>query len=542
MSRSSILKIFLFLGASAAVAVAQTQTGGALAKPSKPRIIVTTDPELDDSNSMVRFLLYSTDYQVEGLVYASSQFHWKGDGTGKTWFVAGRQYTRDGRKICPCTSWRWENHYIHDAVAAYEKAYPNLKIHNVDYPAPEYLKSVIRYGNIEFDGEMSKDTPGSNLIKEKILDDKPGPLYITAWGGSSTIARALKSIQDQYEGTVEWAPLQDKISKKVIILGGDQDNTDARYIRPNWPNIPHGITGGWRGVPLGYGAQRGLQPEDAQYYSTKWEKENISSKGPIGAFWRVWGDGKQMAEGSGIDPFDYFGLSGYTEEQLTAMGYLVWFPVGEKGSFLAEGDSGTFMPLLDTGLRSSGNNLTRQSGGLGAMPTSGAGAGRGAASTSGAAGGAGAPRQVTSAEMLASIKSRSPSPRPDPDFIPAVWNDFAARMKWAVTPSYKDANHKPTVEVQGPLDRTAKPGATVELSALTADPDKNLVSVKWWQYKNSGTYPGAIKIAAPTALKTSFQVPADAEPGATIHVVVEATDNGTPALTHYRHLVITVEK
>jgi hypothetical protein len=66
--------------------------------------------------------------------------------------------------------------------------------------------------------------------------------------------------------------------------------------------------------------------------------------------------------------------------------------------------------------------------------------------------------------------------------------------------------------------------------------------VKWWQYKSSGTYPGEIKIADPTALKTSFQVPADAAPGATIHVVVEATDDGTPALTHYQHMVISVEK
>ncbi len=44
---------------------------------SKPRIIITADPELDDNNSMIRFLLYSSDVQIEGLIYASSQFHWK---------------------------------------------------------------------------------------------------------------------------------------------------------------------------------------------------------------------------------------------------------------------------------------------------------------------------------------------------------------------------------------------------------------------------------------------------------------------------------
>src|SRR4051812_18630156 len=40
----------------------------------KPRVVVTTDPELDDSNSLIRYLLYSTDFRTEGLVYASSQF------------------------------------------------------------------------------------------------------------------------------------------------------------------------------------------------------------------------------------------------------------------------------------------------------------------------------------------------------------------------------------------------------------------------------------------------------------------------------------
>ena len=40
-----------------------------------PRTIVTCDPELDDNNSMVRFLLHATDFQIDGLVYTSSRFH-----------------------------------------------------------------------------------------------------------------------------------------------------------------------------------------------------------------------------------------------------------------------------------------------------------------------------------------------------------------------------------------------------------------------------------------------------------------------------------
>src|SRR6476659_7420945 len=80
-------------------------TSSALA--SKPRVVVTTDPELDDSNSLLRYLLYSTDFRTEGLVYASSQFHWQGDGTGKKWAVPGREYFRFGQNLCPGESGRW---------------------------------------------------------------------------------------------------------------------------------------------------------------------------------------------------------------------------------------------------------------------------------------------------------------------------------------------------------------------------------------------------------------------------------------------------
>lgn len=126
---------------------------------ARPRIVITADPELDDNNSLIRFLLYSSDVQVEGLIYASSQFHWKGDGKGTRWFVPGREYARFGLAKCPCESWRWaeDERFIHEVVAAYEKVYQNLKVHNPNYPTPDDLRSRIRYGNIDFDGDISRD-------------------------------------------------------------------------------------------------------------------------------------------------------------------------------------------------------------------------------------------------------------------------------------------------------------------------------------------------------------------------------------------------
>src|SRR5690349_5267238 len=84
----------------------------------RPRVVVTTDPELDDSNSLVRYLLFSTDFRTDGIIYASSQFHWKGDGKGTLFARPNREYNRFGQHLCPCTSWRWApgERFIDNAV------------------------------------------------------------------------------------------------------------------------------------------------------------------------------------------------------------------------------------------------------------------------------------------------------------------------------------------------------------------------------------------------------------------------------------------
>lgn len=498
--------------------------------PERPRIIVTADPELDDNNSLIRFLLYSSDVDVEGLIYASSAFHWKGDGKGTKWFVPGREYTRFGLNLCPCTSWRWAKNerFIHDAVEAYAKVYPNLKVHDPNYPAPDQLRSKIRYGNIEFDGDISKDSPGSDLIKALMLDDKPGPLYITAWGGQSTIARALKSIQDQYQYTAQWEQLKAKISRKVILLpSGDQDDTYANYIKPNWPGIEYRPFSG--GPNFGYGAQLRARSEDSVYMTASWTKQNVSARGPLGALYRVWGDGKQMVKG---DVMDYFGLAGYTTEQLPKMGYVVWMPVQPQGSWLGEGDTPTYMDMLANGLRAYEMGSYGGWGGRAIVGTNTKNIFFQTADT-------------TSKGMAASLSSmteqanKAAAAAAYPDFFPAAQNDFAARLKWSVTPAYAGANHAPVVKIEGPLKVMASAGEKIHLYASVSDPDGNAVSVKWWQFR-VGTYPGKIMIANADALHTEIQIPKDAVSGQTIHVILEATDNGSPALISYQRVIVTV--
>ncbi|MEV8349272.1 nucleoside hydrolase-like domain-containing protein [Streptomyces niveus] len=468
-----------------------------------PRTIVTTDPELDDLNSMLRMLLYSNEIDIVGLVYSSSQHHYQGDPSRS---LEPHRWPAPGARL-----------HIAEAVDAYAKAYPNLVRHDSRYPAPSDLRSLIAMGNVTDEGDMAADTEGSDLIRRVLLDDKPGQVFLQAWGGPNTIARALKSIQDEYQDTPRWNTIHKKIVNKAVITSfGQQDSTFNDYIKPNWPEIQNRevATSVW-----GYGSRDVVRPEDAFYHSAKWTRTNVSSMGPIGASYRVWGDGKQMA--AGFDNEDYFGLSGYTAEELKAMGYQVWTPPQRNGSWISEGDSSNFALLVDNGLRSYRHPGWGGWGG----------------------------RQVVapddphrwSNKNAQDVDETGSKPR---DYAASRWfsavqNDFAARLKWS-TSSFADANHNPRVRVDQGLEINRRAGRPLVLTSRATDRDGDTVELRWWQYQEAGTYPGSVDIQHKGVGTARLAIPADARPGQTIHLILEATDNGTPALTSYQRVVVTI--
>lgn len=503
---------------------------------SKPRTIVTCDPELDDNNSMIRFILHATDFQIDGLVYTSSRFHWDGDGKGTTQFIEGAEYDQLG--LGPQSSWRWSENerFIHDILDAYEECYDNLKVHDSEYPDPEYLKSVTVYGNCVFEGDYSVDTEGSNLIKENILDDIPGPLFIQAWGGSSSIAAALRSIEDNYKGTDQWDAVLKKINDKVILcLSGDQDNAYNSYIAVNWPDIyVQNVRGGM-----------GSYDNSSYNYLTspEWTAENLRI-GPIGALVRCWGDGKQMVQD---DVMDYIGIyTGGSVEELVDLGYIIWRNPEPVGTLYGDGDSGCFYNLIGNGLRAWED------------PTWGGWAGRWDPKS-------GTPRSghpsYMSTDIIAmhirtldAIKDGSTDDgismlgfsgsnnvvedQTFPNMFPERNLSEAARMKWSVTSNYEDANHYPILT--GPLSIDANPGEKIRINATASDPDGDKLDIKWW-YFPVGSYEGSnLAVDSPSTANTTFVVPEDAKTGDTIHFVLQAIDHGTPSLTKYLRTVITV--
>ncbi|UCG56131.1 MAG: DUF1593 domain-containing protein [Phycisphaerales bacterium] len=242
---------------------APTQKEGA----RKPRIIATTDGEIDDRCSMVRFLLYANEWDIEGIIISSSKFHWKGH------------------------NWAGEK-WIDEDIDLYAQSYDNLKQHDPDFPTPQALKKLIYVGNIDNVGEMGKDTPGSDRIVDILLDDEPGPVYLQAWGGTNTIARALWKIQREYPGKMK------KVSKKAIIyIILDQDTTFREYIQPNWPDLM--VLGSFRQfATIAYRWDSIIPPAQRKYYDANWMNANILQEhGPLCSSYEAHGDGKFRSEG-----------------------------------------------------------------------------------------------------------------------------------------------------------------------------------------------------------------------------------------------------
>ena len=110
----------------------------------KPRIIVLTDisNEPDDEESMVRFLVYSNEYDVEGLIATTSA--WLKDNTRED--------------------------LIRRQIDAFEKVRANLVKHADGYPTPESLHKVTCTGQPEFGMEnvgFGKSSAGSQSECQK---------------------------------------------------------------------------------------------------------------------------------------------------------------------------------------------------------------------------------------------------------------------------------------------------------------------------------------------------------------------------------------
>lgn len=474
----------------------------------RPRTIVTTDGEVDDQDSFIRLLLYANEFQLLGLVYSSSQWHYTGDGKG-TKFISALQMTKDlyGER----TELRWPGTtWMTEMIDRYAAVYPKLITHSKNYPEPEYLKSIVKVGNIEFEGEMEKITEGSEFIKNILLDNSTEPIYLQIWGGTNTVARALKSIEDQYKSTAQWSSIKRKVSAKAIIYAVlDQDDTYQKYVAPHWPEIKvlYNASQFWN---FAYPWPNVVPVELQKFLRGQWFRENIKfNHGPLCSVYYLWGDGTAIQ-----NDFDHTQGDTANARKFKMTQY----------DFISEGDSPAFLHLVDVGL---GNLQDISRGGWG---------GRMVQSKTN-------PMRWEDGDHVVDYNiytQKLDKAYPQTRWIDVIQQDFASRADWCVNDFY-NANHAPTLHLQHPGNLSGMPGETVKLQVRSKDPDKHDVSYKWWQYFEVDSYDGKIELKNSSTANASFVVPGDAKKGDTIHVVVEGTDNGSPPLTRYQRVIVTVK-
>jgi hypothetical protein len=186
--------------------VAQT---AAFEKLDKPRVIVLTDitNEPDDEESMVRFLVYSNEYDVEGLIATTS-----------VWL-------RD--KVRPDK--------IRERVKAYGEVRENLLKHEKGYPTAQHLSSVTKAGLPEFGMAgvgAGKSSEGSRHIIEVVDMPDERPIWVSVWGGPNCLAQALWDVKNNRSPQ----ELDTFVSKLRVYTISDQDDS-GRWMRITFPRL-----------------------------------------------------------------------------------------------------------------------------------------------------------------------------------------------------------------------------------------------------------------------------------------------------------------
>jgi hypothetical protein len=473
--------------ASLLLAIAST-AWTAQSEPAKPRLVVLTDIEADpdDSESLVRLLLYSNELDIEGIV-ATTSIHMRGE--------------------------------IHsDSVLAiidkYALVRANLLKHAAGYPTADALLALVVEGQPTYgmaavgDG---KDTAGSRLLLRALESEDPRPLWVTVWGGANTLAQALHSLR-QTRGA---DAASRSIAKLRVYTISDQDDSGA-WMRKEFPGLFYIVS------PGGYGAATwtgihfvvpGLDDDPInQTISNPWLVEHIQQgHGPLGS----------------VYPDVAYAMEGDTPS------FLSLIPNGLSSPEHPDwgGWGGRYELYLPTIENLDPNGFT---GGVPVNPET-------------------RPIWTNAIDRVtpdvAGVYGRATKPgdKSFSGYRETIWrwrvaiqNDFAARMDWT-TKSRAEANHPPVPKLRHANALTVRSGSRFVLDATgSEDPDGDSLSFRWYHYPEAGSWKTAIKLEnADNLHRRAFVAPAVTKPE-TAHFILEVTDKGTPALTRYQRVIVSI--
>ncbi len=448
--------------------VGETVTG-------KARVIAMTDGEVDDRCSMIRMLLYSNDIELLGIVQTNSCFQRKG--------------------------WSSEN-WIEKQIDAYEEVYPNLIIHDPEYPTPDYLKSIIYVGDenpdhivvdhnaparipgtaCAIDTKDWEDTPGSDRIVEVLLEDDSRPVYLQAWGGGNTAARAFDKLKrdfpDEYENAV---------SKAIMYNIWYQDGA-GNYIEKFHPGVTmvlsHHFSGTWD-----YGSQ---------FYTFDFVSERLhKNSGPLAALY------PQSHISEGDNPSFLYslgnGLRGHEDPSYGGWGGRFYKVDGFENVY-RDIDRGSYMRWIEYGNRDFENRL----------------------------------------EWCVQNEYEKANHAPEIEIVGRLDRTVKSGDRVPLIAKVKDDdafNFTKMWNLYGPIYQ--QHGVKFEQYIEIAK-QQPLFRILWWQFQGPGTYPEIVQIIDSDKEAAHFIAPEVSDPK-TIHIILEVKDQGVPALTSFQRVIVTVE-
>lgn len=460
---------------------------------AKPRVVVMTDiaNEPDDQMSMVRFLVYANQFEVEGLVATTS-----------TWM---RNTVRPD--------------VILSLLDAYEQVQPNLLRHQQGFPSAAALRAVVTSGQPSYGMQAvgaGRTSAGSELIVRAADKADNRPLWVLAWGGTNTLAQALLDVR----ATRTPAEVDALVSRLRVYSISDQDDAGP-WIRREFPSLHYIVTPStpdgeqyyfatWTGIS-GDRFYRNAPGADFTTFTDEWVDANVRSKGSLGKLYP-----KPCCIHEGDTPA-FLGLIGNGLASFMSPTYGGW-----GGRYIWRQPSGESRPIWTQGGDSyPGNDNSRDTvaGSDGTSYTS---------------------DQATIWRWRPAFQH---------DFAARMdWTiaDVAhANHNPDIVVNGRDG--------KAPLALDAVVGQPLTLDAAgTRDPDGNALTYTWLFYPEAGTgipgMPVAIGVHTPggsgprVTLDRADSPRVNVTPrlAGTAHIILIVTDDGSPSLTAYRRVILSI--
>jgi hypothetical protein len=449
----------------------------------KNRAIILTDIEADpdDTQSMIRLLLYSNVIDIKGLIATTS--------------------THQKNNVHPES--------IRRVIHAYEKVQANLMQHEAGFPHADSLLLLVTQGIPEYGmqgvGE-GKDSQGSEWITKVLEENDERPLWICVWGGPNTLAQALFKIRK----TRSEKEAKRLIAKLRVYTISDQDDSGL-WIRKNFADLFYIVSpGGYENST--WGAINQFVPGiNNETISNGWLAQNIQQDhGPLGAIYPDVAYGMEgdtpsflslLPNGLNVPEHpDWGGWGGRYEKHLPEYssfnsGFTGGVPIEPEPREIWTNAIDSFAPYTPNEY---GRAVRRDT--------------------------------ITFSDNRVSLW------RWRDDFQ----NDFAARMDWCIK-SYQEANHPPIPALGHPEQMTRKSGDVFGLDASgTTDPDGDNRCYLWFHYPEASSYKNSIEfVSAENLCKAYVKAPA-VEKEETAHFILRVTDKGTPPLSRYKRVVMRI--